>query len=126
MLQFLGKISYDGYQHVRLLPKYYHLGMIEKGEHDEFVCEFSVKDLREEFLTVTSFRMQGETPIFEILGKTPTQLKNGETFSIKIKHLGNAPTGNFLQALEIKGKGMKSEDEIILLTNIVGYISQEK
>jgi hypothetical protein len=30
------------------------------------------------------------------------------------------------KALEIKGKGMNNEDEIILLTNIVGYISQEK
>jgi hypothetical protein len=122
----LGKISYDGYQHVRLLPKYYHVGIIEQGNQKEFVCEFSIKDLREESLEVTSFRMQGDDPIFEILGKTSIRIKKDETFSIKIKHLGNAPAGNFLQALEIKGKGTNNEDEIILLTNIVGYVSREK
>jgi hypothetical protein len=121
----IGKISYHGFQHVRVLPKYYNIGMINKGEPKTFTCEFSLKDLREQSFTITSIRMQGENPIFEVIGDLPKHLKNDEIFSITVKHLGNAPPGNFLQSFEIRGKGNHNSEEVILQTNLVGLILSE-
>jgi hypothetical protein len=121
----IGNISYNGFQHTRVLPKYYNVGMINKGEQKIFTCEFSLKNLREQSFTITSLRMQGESPIFEVTGDLPKHLKNGEIFSVTVKHLGNAPPGNFLQSLEIRGKGNGNTEEIILLTNIVGLVLSE-
>ena len=117
----VGGISYSGYQQVRLLPKYLNIGIVEKGGKKTFLCEYSVENLREEFLAIETITMHGEEPILEIAGIIPDVLRNKETFTITIKHLGNAPPGSFLQSFEIRGRG-NSGNEIVLLSNILGLI----
>ncbi|GHT18316.1 hypothetical protein FACS1894189_6070 [Planctomycetales bacterium] len=117
----IGKISYNGYQRVQILPKYINIGLIERGEQKTFSCEYTIKDLRESSMLVTSVQMHGDEPIFEVVDKLPKELRNGDAFTIAIKHLGNAPAGNFLQSFEIRGKG-DTDEEIILLSNIIGLV----
>jgi hypothetical protein len=121
----MGQISYKGFQQVSITPRYYNVGMISKGEQKTVTCKFSLKDLREESLIITSVQMQGDTPIFETERKLPSRLRNNEIFEITIKHLGNAPRGNFLQSFELRGKGSDSGKEIILTINFVGIIVSE-
>ncbi|GHT43582.1 hypothetical protein FACS189443_7190 [Planctomycetales bacterium] len=118
----IGKISYKGYQHVRILPKYHNVGMVALGEQKIVTCEFSLKDLRENSFSITAVNLQGDLPIFETSGDLPSQIKKSDRFRLTFKHLGNAPKGNFLQSFEIKGKRDDTGEEIVLLGNIVGIV----
>jgi hypothetical protein len=122
----IGKISYTGYQHVGLLPKYQNVGMFEQGEEKVVTCEFHLKDLRDDSFTVTSINMQGESPYFEVVGDLPSQIKNEEVFKITLKHLGNAPHGNIHQSFELQGKGSDSGKMLVLFGNIVGRVYSER
>jgi hypothetical protein len=117
----VGIISYNGFQQVRILPRFVNVGLVEKGEQETFACVFTVEGLRENLLIVESIKMHGDEPIFEVIGDLPEILRDGDTFAITIRHLGNAPKGTVLQSFEIKGKG-DTGNEIILLSNIIGLV----
>jgi hypothetical protein len=67
----IGRVSYNGFQRAKILPKYLNVGMISQGEGKDISCNFSLNNLREEYLLIKSIKMQGGTPIFKVETTVP-------------------------------------------------------